>query len=287
MGKRKVHGDQMSSYRQVKQPNLDPVMYDDNGRVLRDWVGWCMNYVRTAFGTPTAPTAWDGWNRTRIKHTNTHIPRNVYVPIWFVHMGRYNGIYKNWGHAAIYHNGTVYSSPLSHKPTFDRWNSIEEVERRYHSTFAGWSEDILGTRVIAPITPTGGSDMIQPKDWPLIQRATRRIKYWEPNQVREMNAWTGKPWTRWLSEALNESRTEWQRREHALNELNLAKESITSLNARLAKSEANYQRVDGELKSLTKAYNELRDSQTQAPELDSFSLGELLTAAFRKTFKIK
>jgi len=70
------------------------------------------------------------------------------VPVWFSHFGTYNGVYKNWGHVAIYKDGTIWSSPISHKPYADIWTSIEQVEQRYNCKFIGWSEDIGNVRVI-------------------------------------------------------------------------------------------------------------------------------------------
>ena len=143
---------------QIKAPNLDPYI-TQNGVVLQDWLGWCLAYVQTAFGTGWAgATAWDSWSqKTQFKHADGNIPAGVYVPIWFSHTGTYGGITKNWGHVAIYKDGVVWTSPYSHKPYADRL-TIPEIERIYNAKYVGWSEDIAGTKVIdlggdVPMTP--------------------------------------------------------------------------------------------------------------------------------------
>lgn len=140
-------------WEQTRKPNLDPYIYS-NGKVLLDWLGWCLAYVRTAFGTNTASTAWLGWGATKHKHQNRNFPKGVYFPMWFSHYATYNGKYDNWGHVVIAYihpnTGamTLWSSPISRKPYADTWKSIADVEKNYKSTFVGWSEDVCGTRVI-------------------------------------------------------------------------------------------------------------------------------------------
>ena len=130
------------TYSQLKQPNLDPYMYDDNGKLLLNWSGWCLNYVRTAFGVETKiPRAIWSWERSQYRHADWDIPGGVYVPIFF------SG-YFGYGHAAIYRDGKVWSSPLAAKATPDVWNSIQEVERRYGVTYVGWTEDVNGELVL-------------------------------------------------------------------------------------------------------------------------------------------
>lgn len=137
-------------YRQVKTPNLDPVIYQ-GGKILYNWLGWCLAYVQTAFGAGWAGShAWDGWNRSQGKHYDRNMPRGVYVPIWFD--GWWNG--GRYGHAAIYKDGIIYSSPYSNKATFDKLGSIEEVERIYGMKFVGWSEFVGPTRVLEYIDHT-------------------------------------------------------------------------------------------------------------------------------------
>lgn len=127
---------------QLITPNLDPYLYQ-NGAVLTDWYGWCLLYVQTAFTTGWAGSnAWEAWtDHIKIKHLNRNIPSGMYVPIWF---SGYGGL----GHVAIYKDGQVWSSPWHHKPTADVMSSITEVERIYHVTYVGWSEDIGGMQVV-------------------------------------------------------------------------------------------------------------------------------------------
>lgn len=141
--------------KQLVQPNLDPYIYDGNV-AINDWLGWCLGYVNAAFNvTPHAYTAWRAWTGTTQKrHEDRNFPTDVYFPIWFSHYGSYNGTYDNWGHVAIcYVRGDtgamqIWSSPITHKPFADTWNSIGEVERYYSSTFVGWSEDLGGVQLI-------------------------------------------------------------------------------------------------------------------------------------------
>lgn len=134
--------------KQLVNPNLDPTIFS-GGWVLNDWLGWCLAYVEVAFNTDrVSDTATDEWNRISYRHEDRNTPSGVYVPIWFSHWGTYNGVYKNWGHVAIYKDGHIWSSPVSRKPYADEWNSIEEVEQKYSCTFIGWSEDIGNVRVI-------------------------------------------------------------------------------------------------------------------------------------------
>lgn len=132
-------------WRNTKTPNLDPVIYQ-GGKVLYNWLGWCLAYVQTAFGAGwSGSSAWDGWaNRTQGRHTDWNIPKGVYVPIWFD--GYWNG--GRYGHVAIYKDGKVWSSPYSNKPYADVIGSIAEVERIYGMKYVGWSEFVGPTRVI-------------------------------------------------------------------------------------------------------------------------------------------
>lgn len=136
------------SYRQVKTPNLDPVIYQ-GGKILYNWLGWCLAYVQTAFGAGwSGSTAWQGWTtHTSGKHADRNIPKGVYVPIWFD--GYWNG--QRLGHVAIYRDGKIWSSPVSNKPYADTWSSIAAVEKAYGMRYVGWSEFVGSTRVIQKV----------------------------------------------------------------------------------------------------------------------------------------
>lgn len=128
------------SYRQLKEPNYDPVIYQD-GKILTNWLGYCLAYVQFAYNVGWAgATAFDAWTRTPSKHTDYNIPAGVAVPIYFNHWGDYGYGYQNYGHIAIYKDGKIYSSPLSRKYTADVFWSIQEVEQKYNSKYIGWSE---------------------------------------------------------------------------------------------------------------------------------------------------
>ena len=132
-------------WKQTKVPHLDPVVYL-NGKILYDWMGWCLAVAQTMFGSQrTSPSAWSEWvNVVKHKHQDRNIPGGVYVPIWFD--GYWNG--QRVGHVAIYKDGKVWSSPYRSKPYADVLGSIAEVERIYGMRYVGWSEDIGNTRVI-------------------------------------------------------------------------------------------------------------------------------------------
>jgi len=181
---------------QLRQPNLDPTIwyYNPDTRrmeILQDWLGWCLAYVEVAFDTDrTSDSAWDEWNRISHRHEDRNLPLGVYVPIWFSHWGTYNGVYKNWGHVAFYKDGHVWSSPISHKPYADEWNSIEEVEQKYRCSYVGWSEDIGNVKVIRE------DEMVQDTDneygrW---RKAFYQIRGRDANRQEFNNAAVGRTW---------------------------------------------------------------------------------------------
>lgn len=132
-------------WRNTKTPNLDPVVYQE-GKILYNWLGYCLAYVQTAFGAGwSGLTAWEGWTvRTSGRHADRSIPAGIYVPIWFD--GYWKG--ERLGHVAIYKDGTIWSSPYTNKPYADKLSSIAEVERIYGMKYVGWSEYVGSTRVI-------------------------------------------------------------------------------------------------------------------------------------------
>lgn len=138
-------------WKQTKTPNLDPVIYQ-GGKVLYNWLGWCLAYVQTAFGAGwSGASAWESWTtHTRGKHADGKLPTDVYIPIWFD--GWWNG--HRYGHVAIIYINSktgavkIWSSPVSNKPYADVFTSIPEVERAYGMKYVGWSEFVGATRVI-------------------------------------------------------------------------------------------------------------------------------------------
>jgi hypothetical protein len=148
----------MMQYIQNVTPNLDPVVYV-KGKVLLDWLGWCLATVETAFGTPRKyGCATDAWNGTNARHEDRNFPVGVYFPIWFSYWATIDGEYKDWGHVAIAYvnpNGSmnIWTSPWSHKPYFDTYSSVDRLAAGYHSTYVGWSEDLSGVSLISGIQP--------------------------------------------------------------------------------------------------------------------------------------
>lgn len=136
-----------------------------------DWLGWCANYVRTAFNvSKKIARAWWVWEQSPSQHTDRDFPVGVYFPLYFRYTRKLDNSGDNeWGHtviAYVYPNGsmTIDSSPISRKPYADTWSSIAQVEQKYSSSYVGWSEHVNGTRVIQYIadstsTPQGGDDM--------------------------------------------------------------------------------------------------------------------------------
>lgn len=170
------------NYTQLVAPNLDPVVYQ-NGAALTDWLGWCLAVAWTAFGgKTTSPTAWSAWtNSVQFKHTDS-LPTGVYVPVWF------SG-YGGSGHVAIYKDGTVWSSPYTHKSSMDVLSSIAQLEKYYGVTYVGWSEDIGGVRVVQPITE--GEDMPNEGD---VHNAYLKANGRQATD-EEVKTYTSKPWS--------------------------------------------------------------------------------------------
>lgn len=159
------------AFRQLVTPSLNPVIYEGN-TALTDWYGWCLAYVRTAFGAgfsgSNAAQAAESYLVNR--HNDQNLPSGVYVPIFF---SGYGGL----GHAAIYKDGTIWSTPITHKPTPDTWSSIAQVEKEYGVTFLCWAEGMAGKQFVesvadAPsftttITPFEGEYVVTGSKWNL------------------------------------------------------------------------------------------------------------------------
>lgn len=144
------------AFRQVLSPNLDndpnnPLYIWIGGQILTDWYGWCLAVVAGSYGAAgssySAKTAWQScWS----KHYDRNIPEYVWVPLW------YEG--GDYGHVVMgfrQGNGlTVYSSPYTHQPTFQRFDGeinwlLDYIGQVYGvGGFTGWSESVLDSRVI-------------------------------------------------------------------------------------------------------------------------------------------
>lgn len=124
------------SYRQLKQPDLS----------VKGISGFCLNYARRVFGVGAKyPNAWKAWENTKYKHKDRKLP-NVSVPVWFSY--KRGGV--NLGHVAVNVPGRgLYTSPIGGKSFY---RSLADFEHAVSNCkYVGWSEDINGVRVAAPV----------------------------------------------------------------------------------------------------------------------------------------
>lgn len=146
----------MSTLQQIVEPNTE----------TRDFTGWCHRHTRGVFGAPLVAglnSATKAADATEYRHHTREMP-DVAVPVWFDHVGDYDGTgRKNWGHVVswIPFVGLFLSSPGHAKldafgrevPSQQWFSSIEAIERTFDAQFRFWSEDINGLRVAQPATP--------------------------------------------------------------------------------------------------------------------------------------
>lgn len=144
------------SYKQVLTPNLDtdpnhPLYIYIGGSILTDWCGWCLAVVAGSYGAKgSSYSAKTAWQSCQNKHCDRNIPEGVWTPLW------YGG--GEYGHVVIGKrsggNITVYSSPYTHKPSFEVFSGelnyiLDYIGRVYGvGSFSGWSENVLDSRVI-------------------------------------------------------------------------------------------------------------------------------------------
>lgn len=144
-------------YKQILTPNLDndpsrPLYVYQGGGILTDWYGWCLAVVAASFGARgSSYSAKTAWQANGTKHWDRDIPEGLYVPLW------YEG--GQYGHVVIgFREGnqlTIYSSPYTHKPTFDVFrgelNYILDFVGRVYGVggFSGWTETVLNSTVLA------------------------------------------------------------------------------------------------------------------------------------------
>jgi hypothetical protein len=132
------------SYTQVVTPNPDI------------WCrpGWCLEYVNNAFGVDaiygSATAAWEG---SSTKHRDRNFPAGKWVPVWY-------GLHTTpLGHVVLMDpNGRVYStSDLTNTPHIHPDLADLEAYYAYYGMtlqYRGWTEDVEGTPVLAPIAIT-------------------------------------------------------------------------------------------------------------------------------------
>lgn len=144
------------AWKQILSPNLDndpkkPLYVYQGGRILTDWYGWCLAVVHASFKAKgSSYSAKTAWQACGTKHKDRNIPEGIYVPLW------YEG--GQYGHVVIgYRKGnsiTIYSSPYTHKATFQIFNGeinqiLNYVGQVYGvGGFSGWSETLLDSRII-------------------------------------------------------------------------------------------------------------------------------------------
>lgn len=148
------------SFKQILYPNLDndpnnPLYIWIGGKIITDWYCWCLAVIAGSFGAKgssySAKTAWQSCNT---KHYDFNIPEKVWVPVWW-EGGEYGHI------AEAYRDGdhiTVYSSPYTHKATFEVFESdniqwlLNYIGQIYGvGNFTGWSETLLDSKIIETI----------------------------------------------------------------------------------------------------------------------------------------
>lgn len=141
----------------------------------QDQAGFCLRFQQKVFpGSPAIyyPTARAAWDNA-VQHPGEYPNNDAVVPISYSWVGTINGIYQDWGHAAVWFPGRgVLSSPGSGYG--QQWfGSIDELARAWGLTYLGWSEDVGGFRVVegAPDptptptpTPSGTTYTVEPGD---------------------------------------------------------------------------------------------------------------------------
>lgn len=129
------------TYTQVIAPNLNTV-----GNI-----GWCLAFVEKAYNDTnySYATARDGWDACQFIHQdsgiNSNLPTDVSVPVWFDYYE--SGV--DYGHVAINVPGRgVLSSPYKADNTQQWFTGIDQCAKVLNCTYLGWSEDLMGVRVI-------------------------------------------------------------------------------------------------------------------------------------------
>lgn len=116
----------------------------------QDQAGFCLRFQQRVFpGSPAIyyPTARAAWDNS-VQHAGEYPDNTAIVPISYSWVGTINGLYQDWGHAAVWFPGRgVLSSPGSGYG--QQWfGSIDELAQRWGLTYLGWSEDVGGFRVV-------------------------------------------------------------------------------------------------------------------------------------------
>lgn len=151
------------AYKQLITPNLDdnkkkPLYVYQEGKILTNWVGWCLAVVKAAFGaTKSMGTALNAWNQDQTKHSGSYdIPDGLFVPIYW--KGDKQG---HRGHIAIAkrlgNQVKIWSSPYKKSATFTTFSgelkaTIDKVTKTYGcTTYLGWTERVCEKTVIQAV----------------------------------------------------------------------------------------------------------------------------------------
>ena len=130
---------------------------------------WNVLNVRGTYGSGTSESYA---TIAKEKCTNLHRDKNVpNVPgvafmLYFDWYGTIDGVYKNWGHVAIYMNGVIRTCPRNIKSLlfdqgkygYETYSSIDALAKAFGCTYVGWSE-YFSNKLIAEYT----SDVVSPK----------------------------------------------------------------------------------------------------------------------------
>lgn len=107
----------------------------------RDWTGYCLMFVRTAFGVNAVhPSAITAWNAAKKKHTDGDIPRGVPV---FWKGGKH-------GHVALSLGGGRCISTDVKRRGYPDVVTIASIGKAWGFELLGWTEDINGVTVYSP-----------------------------------------------------------------------------------------------------------------------------------------
>lgn len=234
--------------------------------------GWCLAAVETAFNTPHLyGSATEAWAKAKLKHTDR--PSKISVPIYFSMDSEPNG------HIAIHlSDGMVASTSQSGThvglyihPSID---SMIEYYRPYHPTikYLGWSEDLAG------ITLVKEESMLT--DINNLKYIYMGIYGQSPDVVLDKNdPAIGKDYATITEKCLDYANKNgvayWQVKPKLLGEIADLKKQVTDLQNKPPQIVTKEVVVE---KIVTK----------EVPiGFDDLSIGELLSEAFKKLFKIK
>jgi len=110
--------------------------------------GWCLQYVRQAFGLPARyGSATEAWENSPSQHLGRDVPAGLWVPVWYA----VNGVPE--GHVALVApDGAVYST-TDNTATPHHHPDLADLEAYYAYygpalTWRGWTEDVAGYPVI-------------------------------------------------------------------------------------------------------------------------------------------